>query len=56
MRDLLSKDQYCYKIHASLMENSAPPSIDKHPNINYPSPNFHKKKNLDSPFYDFQKI
>ena len=29
MKNLLSKEQYCYKIHALLMKSSAyPPSVD----------------------------
>ena len=28
MKDVLSKEHYCYKIHTSLMEDSARPSID----------------------------
>ena len=28
MKDLLSKEHYCYKIRTPLMKSSAPPSID----------------------------
>ena len=42
MKDLLSKEHYCYKIHTVLMKSIAyPPSIDN-PLYGLP-PNFYKK-------------
>ena len=49
MKDLLSKEYYCYKVHTSLTKSSAyPTSIDTH--------HFFKKENLGPPFCDFSKI
>ena len=50
MRDLLSKEHHCYKIHALLMKSSAYSlSIDNPPNMGYPPL---LQENLDSPFYE----
>ena len=44
MKDMLSKEHYCYKIHTSLMESSAPPSIDSPLyGLIPPPPHFYKK-------------
>ena len=41
---VLHKKQYCYKIHTSLMEGSAPPSIDNPLHELHPHPpNFTRK-------------
>ena len=54
MKDLMSKDHYCYKIHTLLMNSSAsPPSID---NPSYmDSPPVLTRKSLPL-FYDFSKV
>ena len=43
MKYLMSKEHYCYKIHALLMKSVFPPSVDNLPNMNYPHLNFYKK-------------
>ena len=55
MKDFLSKEHYCYRIHTLSMKNSAhpPPSIDN-PRYGLPPPPF-LEENLDPPFYDFSK-
>ena len=58
MKDLLRKEHYCYKMHTSLMKNSAsPPFYRQTPYMVYPqpAPPF-LPENLDPPFYDFPKI
>ena len=53
MKDLMSKDHYCYKIHTLLMNSSAsPPSIDNPIYMDYPR--FYKK--IFALFYDFSKV
>ena len=52
MKDLLSKEHYCLKIHTLLMKSSAPPpSIDNPPYMDDPPPFL--QENLDPPFYNF---
>ena len=47
MKDLLSKEHYCYKIHTFLIKNSAYPPFYRQPSyIEYPTPIF--QGNLDS--------
>ena len=57
MKDLLSKEHYCYKMHALALKRSAySPSIDNTPIMEYPPI---LQENLDPPpppFYDFSKI
>ena len=54
MEDLLSKEHYCYKIHALLMKSSAYPTSIDNPPI-WTTPPF-LQENLDPLFYDFSKI
>ena len=57
MKDLLSKEHYCYKIHTLLMKSSAypSPSIDTSPPI-WATPLPFLQENCDPPFYDFSDI
>ena len=55
MKDLLSKEHYCYKIHTLLMKISAYPfPIDKPPLWATALPLL--QKNLDTPAIIFQKF
>ena len=59
MKDILSNEQYCYKIHTLLMKSVLTPSpfIDNPPiwNTPPPPPPF-LQGNLDLLFYEFSKI
>ena len=53
MKDLLSKEHYCYEIHTSLMKSSAYLLFYRHPlSIDMGYPPF-LQENLDPPFHDF---
>ena len=55
MKELPTKEHYCYKNHTSLMKNSATPFWAQPPYLDYPS-HFYKKS-LSPPFlYDISKI
>ena len=55
MKELLSKEHHCYKIHTLLMKSSAYlPPFYRQPAI-WTTPPF-LKENLDPPFHDFSKI
>ena len=49
MKDLLSKEYYCYKIHALLMKSTAYLLLYRHPH-DMGNPLF-LQENLDPPFY-----
>ena len=56
MKDLLSKEHYCYKIHTLLIKSSASPFFYRQPSyIEYPNLHFYKEI-LISFFYDFSKL
>ena len=60
MKDLLSKNHYCYKIHTSLTKSSAYPppfSIDNPPMWIIPAPHYYKKilSTPSPPSLNFQK-
>ena len=55
MKDLLSKEHYCYKIYTLLVKSSAhSPYIDNPLDVLPPPPFL--KVNPVPPFYDFSKI
>ena len=54
MKDLMSKDHYCYKIHTLLMNSSASPPFYRQPHLYGLSPCFYKK--IFALFYDFSKV
>ena len=58
MKDLLSQEHYCFKIHTLLMKSSAypyPPTLDNTTYI-YGLPSYFYEKVFIPPFYDFSKI
>ena len=55
MKDLLSKEHYCYKLHTLLMKNSAYPLFYSQPPYMVYTRHFCKKK-FNPLFCDFSKI
>ena len=58
MKDLLSKEHYCYKIHTLLMKSSTYLLFYRHSNTLHPYMGYlpFLPENLDPTFYDFLKI
>ena len=54
MKDFLSKEHYCYKIHAPLIESSALSFYRQPPSMAFPT--FVKENLVPLPFYNFSKI
>ena len=53
MKDLLSKEHYCYKIHTSLSKSTGYPACYKQPLYGLPP---FLQENPDSPFLFFKNV